>query len=152
MTRPPMLTSTLLLLYSAGTVYSAASCLNGGFVDPTNSQNCICLPGFAGPDCSRPRCGGNPFESPTSIALNLSSGPCSCPPGWTGTGCNVCTEQNSCNAAFLLGGFSYPHLPLPTTSASSPKPSNAANNTLVCNTDPFVFTTGLMSCNMNVRQ
>lgn len=134
-------------------VGATISCLNGGIVNPTNNQDCICLPGFAGPDCSQPRCGGNPFQGLTALSLNVSVDSCACPAGWTGTGCNVCTAENSCNLAFLGGGLTYPQLPSPKGSTSSSGSDNGVlNDTLVCNTNPFVFTTGLTSCNMNVSQ
>ncbi|KAI6081498.1 hypothetical protein F4821DRAFT_249212 [Hypoxylon rubiginosum] len=61
---------------------------------------CECPAGFGGDDCLEPTCG--------SLARGrdrpLRSGDtCDCDEGWTGINCNVCTQDNACNALMETG-------------------------------------------------
>ncbi|RNJ55815.1 hypothetical protein D7B24_008012 [Verticillium nonalfalfae] len=65
---------------------------------------CDCPEGFGGDDCIDPLCGSlgagdnqkRPPRSPNEKT-------CSCDDGWTGINCNVCTEDNACNALMPTG-------------------------------------------------
>ncbi|PNY24891.1 ATP-dependent permease [Tolypocladium capitatum] len=67
---------------------------------------CNCPDGFGGDDCLEPLCGslGRGIDRPMR-----SGGTCDCDEGWTGINCNVCTENNACNALMETGsgGFCY---------------------------------------------
>lgn len=58
---------------------------------------CVCPAGFGGDDCSEPLCG--------SLADGNHRAPrpedqttCECEEGWSGINCNVCTQDQACNA------------------------------------------------------
>ncbi|RDX52876.1 ABC transporter [Lentinus brumalis] len=105
-----------------------------------NGTSCACPPGFGGPTCSQPACGGNIFQgSGRSLAsgspANLTS--CSCEDGWTGTGCNVCQTAKACQAGFSS---------VAGTAGSLTGADTGQNNTLVCNANARVYAAGEMSC------
>lgn len=137
------------LVSAASSVRAQVSCENYG--SPLNSSACTCPPGFGGPTCSAPACGGNIFQAhqrplisganSTSFG-NVSSSTCACPAGWTGTGCNVCQGSTVCQSAFNAAGGSI--------SDTNPEDSGL-NNTLTCNTAPRVYAAGEMSCSVIVR-
>jgi hypothetical protein len=150
--RAAFLLSTLTLLDVA---QSQLACENYGVA--LNSTTCSCPPGFGGPTCSAPTCGGDIFQgaqrplvanaTATSFG-NVSSPSCGCESGWAGTGCNVCQSASACQSAFAAAGG--------TTPASSSTPLGlpgaiGSNNTLTCNTASQVFAAGEMSCQVIVR-
>ncbi|KAI0345048.1 hypothetical protein BDW22DRAFT_1353889 [Trametopsis cervina] len=122
----------------------ATSCSNYGVV---NGSSCACPPGFGGPDCSQPACGGNIFQgssrslvpAPTSsnAFANITAAGCSCENGWTGIGCNVCQTAQVCQAGFAA---------VSSASSSSVGLPGTQNDTLTCNTTPRVYAAGQMSC------
>ncbi|EQL01735.1 ABC transporter (Adp1) [Ophiocordyceps sinensis CO18] len=61
---------------------------------------CDCPDGFGGDDCLEPLCGslGRGKERPMR-----SDGSCDCDDGWTGINCNVCTQDEACNALTETG-------------------------------------------------
>lgn len=118
----------------------------------SNGSSCLCPTGFGGPSCSQPACGGNifqgdqrPLASVSSGFANLTSAGCSCQSGWTGTGCNVCTSSNDCQAAFS----SLDQSGDPTSAFGGQSLGN--EDPLVCNTAPRVYAAGQLSCQVNVR-
>ncbi|KAI0781449.1 hypothetical protein BD413DRAFT_30589 [Trametes elegans] len=109
------------------------SCENYG---TQNGSSCACPPGFGGPTCSQPACGGTIFQgSSRSLAsgspANLTS--CACEDGWTGTGCNVCKTAQACQAGFMS---------VRGTSGDLTGSNSGQNNTLVCSTTPRVYAAG----------
>ncbi len=136
-------------LVSAGSVRAQVTCENYG--SPLNSSACTCPPGFGGPTCSAPACGGNIFQADqrplvsgasSSSFGNVSSSTCACPAGWTGTGCNVCQGSAVCQSAFNAAG---------SNSTDVNPQQSGLNNTLTCSTTPRVFAAGEMSCAVIVR-
>ena len=135
----------VLLFGHVSGVIAQVSCENYG-VD--NGTTCACPVGFGGSTCSEPGCGGDIFqganrhlaEGNTTAFSNLTSSSCSCEPGWSGFGCNVCQTSSACQSAFSSVGGS--------TSSTS---EIGLNNTLVCNNEPKVQAAGQMSCNVIVR-
>ena len=128
------------------------SCENYGV--PANASSCACPPGFGGPTCSSPACGGDIFQggqrslvqSSSATAFgNLTSSGCSCESGWTGTGCNVCQSSTSCQSAFAAAGGNT------SSTDSGLGGSTGLNETLTCNTSPKVWAAGEMSCSVIVR-
>jgi hypothetical protein len=82
----------LLILCSTGIWNALAACDNYG-VD--NGTACTCPPGFGGPDCSLPACGGTLYDAylrptvqPQNGAVYANSSDCTCLDGWGGVGCN----------------------------------------------------------------
>ncbi|KAM0335478.1 hypothetical protein ACHAQA_000526 [Verticillium albo-atrum] len=65
---------------------------------------CDCPEGFGGDDCIDPLCGslglGDNEKRPPRSPKEQT---CSCDDGWTGINCNVCTEDNACNAMIPSG-------------------------------------------------
>ncbi|KAE8136216.1 hypothetical protein BDV38DRAFT_117026 [Aspergillus pseudotamarii] len=64
------------------------------------SGKCVCPPGYAGEDCSKPTCG--------SLADGHERTPrtdkyCNCKDGWGGINCNVCQNDDVCNAMMPEG-------------------------------------------------
>ncbi|KJZ77577.1 hypothetical protein HIM_03301 [Hirsutella minnesotensis 3608] len=61
---------------------------------------CSCPAGFGGDDCLQPLCGslGRGKDRPMR-----SGSTCDCDPGWTGINCNVCTQDDACNAMMETG-------------------------------------------------
>jgi hypothetical protein len=131
-------------------VRSQVTCENYGV--PINSSACACPPGFGGPTCSAPACGGDIFEaaqrplvsgaSATSFG-NISTSTCACPAGWSGTGCNVCQASTVCQSSFdaANGGAGGAIIP----------DQNSLNNTLTCSASPRIYAAGEMSCAVIVR-
>ncbi|EKM83122.1 hypothetical protein AGABI1DRAFT_98017 [Agaricus bisporus var. burnettii JB137-S8] len=116
----------------------------------SNGSSCLCPTGFGGSSCSQPACGGNIFQgaqrplvSVSSGFANLTSAGCSCQSGWTGTGCNVCTSSNDCQAAFS----SLDQSGDPTSAFGGQSLGN--EDPLVCNTAPRVYAAGQLSCQVN---
>jgi ABC-type multidrug transport system ATPase subunit/ABC-type multidrug transport system permease subunit len=64
---------------------------------PCNEYNgrCECPAGFGGEDCSEPVCGSLIDGSNRPVRNGTS---CQCNDGWTGINCNLCTNDDSCNA------------------------------------------------------
>ncbi|KAF8264261.1 hypothetical protein EI94DRAFT_1593905 [Lactarius quietus] len=134
----------------AASARAQVACENYGV--PINSSACACPPGFGGPTCSAPACGGNIFQgtqrslvsgaNATSFG-NVSSSSCGCSSGWTGTGCNVCQSSTICQSSFIAAGGN--------SNGSIVSDSNQSdlNNTLTCSTTPQVFAAGEMSCVVN---
>ncbi|KAI1077685.1 hypothetical protein F5B20DRAFT_258887 [Whalleya microplaca] len=79
----------------------------GQFAD-CNEYNgkCECPAGFGGDDCLEPTCGSLARGKDRPIR---SGDTCECDEGWTGIHCNVCTENNACNALMETneGGVCY---------------------------------------------
>ncbi|KDR81917.1 hypothetical protein GALMADRAFT_240228 [Galerina marginata CBS 339.88] len=120
----------------------AQTCENYGI---TNGTSCMCPTGFGGSTCSQPGCGGTIFQgsqrplAPLSgSSANLTAGGCSCVGGWTGTGCNVCQTASACQTAFSAAGT--------VTADSSTLGSTQGNETMVCNSEPRVYASSQMSC------
>lgn len=144
----------LLLLSATFTTGFAQSCENYG---TTNGTTCICPPGFGGPTCSSPGCGGDIFQglhrataqqtsaSGGSTFANLTASSCSCESGWGGFGCNVCQNAPACQSAFTSAGGG-------STSAADGLTGgvDGQNSTLTCSNGPRVWTAGQMSCNVVV--
>ncbi|TFY53547.1 hypothetical protein EVG20_g10067, partial [Dentipellis fragilis] len=140
-------------LSALASVNGQVTCENDGV--PANSSACFCPPGFGGPTCSSPACGGDIFQntqrplvtgsSATSFG-NLTLSGCSCETGWTGTGCNVCQSPSVCQSAFSANGGN-----TSSTSAGADGLSGTAglNDTLTCNTAPRVWASGEMSCQVS---
>lgn len=132
----------------AASARAQVTCENYGVL--INSSACACPPGFGGPTCSAPACGGNIFQgtqrslvsgaSATSFG-NVSASACACPDGWTGTGCNVCQAPTVCQSSFVAAGGNSSLVPQ----------QNSLNDTLTCSTTPQVFAAGEMSCAVIVR-
>ncbi|KAI1400221.1 hypothetical protein F4819DRAFT_487759 [Hypoxylon fuscum] len=61
---------------------------------------CECPPGFGGDDCLEPTCGSLARGKDRPIR---SGDTCECDQGWTGINCNVCTQDNACNALMESG-------------------------------------------------
>ena len=133
----------LLILYLV-LVVASQSCDNFGI---PKGSDCSCYPGFGGPTCAEPACGGNIFQgaqrplTSSSAAGNLTAGSCSCESGWGGLGCNVCQSASACQNAFRNSNSGPPPL----------IPGAAENETLTCNTSPLVYAAGQMTCNVMVR-
>ncbi|KAI9508809.1 hypothetical protein F5148DRAFT_1351131 [Russula earlei] len=132
-------------LVLANFVQAQVVCENYGL--PINSSACSCPPGFGGPTCSAPACGGNIFQADqrplvsgasASSFGNISASACACPTGWTGTECNVCQATTVCQSAFNAAGGN-------SSNVIAPQQNNL-NNTLTCNTQPRVWAAGEMSC------
>ncbi|PRT54145.1 hypothetical protein B9G98_01765 [Wickerhamiella sorbophila] len=62
---------------------------------------CDCPAGFGGPDCASPVCGSLPRGARRPIRDD--NGSCSCDNGWDGVNCNMCKEDNACQA-LMPGG------------------------------------------------
>ncbi|KAI0255316.1 hypothetical protein BJV78DRAFT_1119618 [Lactifluus subvellereus] len=126
-------------------VRAQVTCENYGV--PISSSACACPPGFGGPTCSAPACGGDIFQaaqrplvsgaSATSFG-NVSTSTCACPAGWSGTGCNVCQTPTVCQSSFNAASGN-------AGSAISPE-QNGFNKTLTCSTSPRIWAAGEMSC------
>ena len=89
--------------------YSPDACLNSCSGHGTCSMSqCICRPGWTGPDCSQPLCLGS-FCYKNSVSLNTdcqfcsgngvcgTTGSCTCNAGWTGDDCSMTTCSPSCS-------------------------------------------------------
>ncbi|KAI1647050.1 uncharacterized protein F4817DRAFT_115222 [Daldinia loculata] len=61
---------------------------------------CECPAGFGGDDCLEPTCGSLARGKDRPIR---SGDTCECDEGWTGINCNVCTQNNACNALMETG-------------------------------------------------
>ncbi|OTB02698.1 hypothetical protein M426DRAFT_322454 [Hypoxylon sp. CI-4A] len=61
---------------------------------------CECPSGFGGDDCFEPTCGSLARGKDRPIRSGDS---CECDEGWTGINCNVCTQNNACNALMETG-------------------------------------------------
>lgn len=61
---------------------------------------CECPPGFGGDDCLEPTCGSLARGNERPIRKGDT---CECDEGWTGINCNVCTQNNACNALMETG-------------------------------------------------
>lgn len=145
-----------LLLDTPQVAAQNTTCENDGILSG-NGSSCDCQPGFGGPTCSLPACGGDIFQgtnrtivgqpSTPGTPANLTANSCSCEDGWSGFGCNVCQSASACQAGFarVNGGSSN------QTSLTGVDPDQVQNGTLVCNTSPRVWAVGELSCNVIVR-
>ncbi|KAI0179033.1 hypothetical protein GGR52DRAFT_534567 [Hypoxylon sp. FL1284] len=61
---------------------------------------CECPPGFGGDDCLEPTCGSLARGKDRPLR---SGDTCDCDEGWTGINCNVCTQDNACDALMETG-------------------------------------------------
>ncbi|KAI1105739.1 hypothetical protein F4804DRAFT_303400 [Jackrogersella minutella] len=61
---------------------------------------CKCPAGFGGDDCFEPTCGSLARGQERPIR---SGDTCECDDGWTGINCNVCTQNNACDALMETG-------------------------------------------------
>ncbi|KAI1207007.1 uncharacterized protein F4807DRAFT_436661 [Annulohypoxylon truncatum] len=61
---------------------------------------CECPAGFGGDDCFEPTCGSLARGKDRPIR---SGDTCECDEGWTGINCNVCTQNNACDALMETG-------------------------------------------------
>ncbi|ODQ67397.1 hypothetical protein NADFUDRAFT_49829 [Nadsonia fulvescens var. elongata DSM 6958] len=68
--------------------------------NPYNGR-CDCPPGFGGDDCSEPVC-GSLADGPNRAIREGST--CDCTNGWSGINCNMCSDDQSCNA-FMPDGI-----------------------------------------------
>ncbi|KAI0042833.1 hypothetical protein FA95DRAFT_513015 [Auriscalpium vulgare] len=135
-----------LVLVASGVAKAQVACENYG-VPTTGSASCSCPPGFGGPTCSSPACGGDIFQdeqrplvsgASTTALANVTSSGCACEAGWTGVGCNVCQSPTVCQSAFNAAGGSTPGVS-----------DSGLNNTLTCNTASRVWAAGEMSCDVS---
>lgn len=118
----------------------AQTCENYGLL---NGTSCMCPTGFGGSTCSELGCGGTIFQgSQRPVAPALTASTCGCESGWTGTGCNVCQTANACQSGFAAVSQ--------VSINSSTFDSLQGNKTLVCNTQPRVWASSQMSCEVNV--
>ncbi|KAF8913442.1 hypothetical protein CPB85DRAFT_1375640 [Mucidula mucida] len=124
----------------------AQTCENSGIVNAT-SNDCECLTGFGGTNCSQPACGGTIFQGRDRALVstssngfaNLTAAACKCEGGWTGLGCNVCQTPNACASGYSsVSGSSTPSVM-----------DGVQNTTMVCNSTPRVWAAGQMSCAVN---
>ncbi|KAL7409470.1 hypothetical protein BDY24DRAFT_355976 [Mrakia frigida] len=132
-----------LLLLSLPILISAQTCLQYA---PTSGSECDCPPGFAGTDCSLPVCGASLFAGTGSgRALAPSNGSvenCACDDGWGGSGCTVCATDFACGSAYNASDYTS------QTSSSLLSAGQVANQTMICNASPRVYTAGQMSCDV----
>ncbi len=144
---PTMRPLCLVSLCFIGAVM-AQTCENSGIVNAT-SNDCECLTGFGGTNCSQPACGGTIFQGRDRALVstssngfaNLTAAACKCEGGWTGLGCNVCQTPNACASGYSsVSGSSTPSVM-----------DGVQNTTMVCNSTPRVWAAGQMSCAVNVR-
>jgi hypothetical protein len=76
----------LLLIFAfAPPIVSGNICDNYGLVA---GPSCSCPPGFGGPTCSQPACGGNLFQGSVRPLVSSNVSGCTCEGGWVGLGCN----------------------------------------------------------------
>ncbi|RYO91556.1 hypothetical protein DL763_004937 [Monosporascus cannonballus] len=61
---------------------------------------CDCPAGFGGDDCLEPTCGSLARGRDRPVRKGDT---CECDKGWTGINCNVCTQDNACNALIETG-------------------------------------------------
>ncbi|KAL7620149.1 FAD-dependent urate hydroxylase [Parahypoxylon ruwenzoriense] len=61
---------------------------------------CECPAGFGGDDCLEPTCGSLARGKDRPVRSGDS---CECDEGWTGINCNVCTQNNACDALMDTG-------------------------------------------------
>ncbi|KAI5120150.1 hypothetical protein M0805_003637 [Coniferiporia weirii] len=126
----------------------SSSCENYG---TQNGTACSCPPGFGGPTCSEPACGGDIFEGTSrhlasgnaTVLANITASACTCETGWGGFGCNVCQSAAACQAAFTSIGGSGSSSADGLTSGLT-----GENSTLVCSTGSQVSAAGQMSCSV----
>lgn len=65
-----------------------------------SSGKCSCPPGFGGDDCSQPLCGS---LAEGKDRLPREGKECQCHEGWEGINCNVCKNNEACNAMMPNG-------------------------------------------------
>ncbi|KAK5090660.1 FAD-dependent urate hydroxylase [Lithohypha guttulata] len=63
---------------------------------------CICPAGFGGDDCAEPLC-GSLADGKDRAPRPKDQATCDCKEGWSGTNCNVCTQDQACNALMPEG-------------------------------------------------
>jgi hypothetical protein len=89
-----MLLIGLVVALSASLAAAQTTCENFGTISASDANSCVCPPGFGGPTCNTPSCGGNLFQgSQRAVSQNASTGGmsltgCACEQGWGGVGCN----------------------------------------------------------------
>ncbi|EJU05788.1 hypothetical protein DACRYDRAFT_20168 [Dacryopinax primogenitus] len=124
---------------------------------PQTSTTCLCPPGFSGPTCSFPSCGGNLFQGSTRASAqpaqgqqysNLTSSGCTCQSGWGGEGCNVCLSAGACQSGFWASNFNTT-VGQSTPDLSGVSPDQTGNQTITCSADSRVYTSAEMSCDVN---
>ncbi|KAH6663279.1 ATP-binding cassette sub-family G member 2 [Plectosphaerella plurivora] len=67
-----------------------------------NTGKCDCPEGFGGDDCLQPLCGAL-GRGANDNRPQRDSKECGCDEGWTGINCNVCTQDDVCNALMPTG-------------------------------------------------
>ncbi|KDQ18610.1 hypothetical protein BOTBODRAFT_28990 [Botryobasidium botryosum FD-172 SS1] len=122
----------------------AQTCDNYGY---TNGSSCACPPGYGGPTCSTPACGGNLFQGAARPLVQGSPGnvsSCACQSGWGGIGCNVCQTANACQSSY---NAVYPSSASSSSgSISGIDPNQLNNSTITCSTVPRVWAASELSC------
>jgi hypothetical protein len=136
-------TILFILCFNISTSLAQLNCENYGL---TNGSTCACPPGFGGDTCAVPTCGGNVFQGAARPLAPVTSGSgdisaCGCETGWGGAGCNICQTPDSCQAAFGTATG--------TTNSIGGSP-NTFNPEMKCSTQPRVYASGEMSCQVIV--
>jgi len=130
-------------------VEAECSCLNGGTCNE-NTDECDCLEGWRGTDCSEREVQVDPCDSITCENGGVCvDGQCECTEGWTGNDCseqvvtmttispaplNLCpTQISGANANFYANGPLYANIvfELEQTATNNPPIGRAETNTLI---------------------
>lgn len=107
------------------TLANAQECDNFG---QAKDGTCYCPAGLTGSNCSQPVHGGDLYAP-------KPDGQCS--DGWFGPTCTVCTSDDACQNALST-----------IASPGNGTPMPGMNETLVCNTQPVIYSTSHMECDV----
>ncbi|KAG0056470.1 hypothetical protein BGZ89_002105 [Linnemannia elongata] len=110
---------------------SKKPCLNSGVCGQNNQ--CKCLPGFGGPDCSLMSCGSPLRDISQRPTVQPGSSCTTCDDGFSGANCNVCETDAACA----------------TDTSRAPL---FGDEKMVCNKKPEIFYNAFMTCDVNTPQ